>query len=259
MRALFSAYWSTGRDITSRSVLLEIARECGIEGLSEESFNAKQARKELENATAETISRGAFGVPGFWIPDAKWVDASGEERVGRFFWGQDRMHFVQATLLSLGDEKGWKGVKGLQSLMPRCVPLSPSSSIPKTRLEFYYDFSSPWAYLGYTQLTRLQRQFGPNLEIVLKPFLLGILFREIGAPNMPMLAVSETKANWSRQDHADWTNWWNAVGGSEQIKFKWASQFPIRTPTVLRVAIAQPETTALLCKSYVIDLVGLTD
>jgi 2-hydroxychromene-2-carboxylate isomerase len=248
--ALFEAYWVSGRDVTSTTVLLEIAKECGITGLSDSSFADPKARKELESATAEAIERGAFGVPGFWIPRAKWMDASGEERVGRFFWGQDRMHFVEATLLSMKNGNGWSEVQQLQALMPRCMalPLSPKSPTKKTKLQFWYDFSSPWAFLGYTQLARLERQF-PGLEIEMKPFLLGILFREIGAPNMPMAAVSPTKAVWSRQDHADWCAWWNAVGASKEIKFYWADQFPIRTPTVLRVAIAEPATTDLLCKS----------
>jgi 2-hydroxychromene-2-carboxylate isomerase len=248
--AFFEAYWVTGRDVSDSAVLLEIARESGIATkLDEASFKSPKARKELEDATADAIKRGAFGVPGFWIADAN----AGK---GRFFWGQDRMHFVEATLLSLRREGRWESVEGLKSLIPRCVAHNKLTC--KTKLEFWYDFSSPWAFLGYTQLARLQRQFGPELEIVMKPFLLGILFREIGAPNMPMLAVSKTKAAWSRRDHEDWTAWWNAVnvqegGKDESINFHWADVFPIRTPTVLRVAIVEPKTTSLLCKLYPVD------
>jgi 2-hydroxychromene-2-carboxylate isomerase len=245
---LFAAYWVTGRDITSKKVLLAIARECGITGLNEASFSNPTARKDLEDATAQAIERGAFGVPGFWIPEARWADVDGEERTGRYIWGQDRMHFVEATVLA-GME--WERVHGLRSLMPRCIPTNLVQR--PTKLEFWFDFSSPWAFLGWTQLPRLKRAF-PQLEIVLKPFLLGILFREIGAPNMPMLAVSATKAAWSRQDHADWTKWWNAVneqegGKDRRIDFNWAEVFPIRTPTVLRVGIVEPKTMGLLCES----------
>jgi 2-hydroxychromene-2-carboxylate isomerase len=251
--ALFEAYWVTGRNVTSTSVLLDIAQECGIAGLSDSSFADTAARKGLENATAEAIERGAFGVPGFWIPDARWTDFNDEKQEGRFFWGQDRMHFVEATLLSLASQAQWSSVPALQSLMPRC--LRPSPPRAKAKLQFWYDFSSPWAFLGYTQLARLQRQYGSSLEIEMKPFLLGILFREIGAPNLPMAAVSPAKAVWSRQDHADWVDWWNSVNAQEgetdkRIEFHWADEFPIRTPTVLRVAIAAPETTALLCEFW---------
>lgn len=253
---LFSAYWVENRDVTDTEVLLQIATESGIASakkLDVGSFANVHARKELEFATAEAIKRGAFGVPGFWIPGAKWTDVNGDTHSGRFFWGQDRMHFVEATLLALRANSKWSDVTELAALMPHCIAYSQTQLSQKVRLEFWYDFSSPWAFLGYTQLTRLQRRFGSNLEIIMKPFLLGILFREIGAPNMPMLSMSATKAAWSRQDHADWTAYWNAVniseGGAEKsIAFHWADVFPIRTPTVLRVAIVEPKTVPLLCK-----------
>ena len=138
--------------------------------------------------------------------------------------------------------------------MPRCVPNDTPHG--RVKLEFWFDFSSPWAFLAYTQLERLKTTFGKDLEIVMKPFLLGILFREIGAPNLPMAAISPAKALWSKQDHADWTEYWNAVNTQdagkedsiEEVKFYWADVFPIRTPTVLRVALVKPETTKLLCK-----------
>jgi 2-hydroxychromene-2-carboxylate isomerase len=247
MEGLFAAYWVHELDITNDQVLLNVAKECGV-SLDGTCFANKAARKSLEEETEKAIQRGAFGVPGFWIPEAN----GGE---GRFFWGQDRMHFVEATLLAMAQKKtGWEEVEGLQSLMPRCVPLTLASHLStRTRLEFWFDFSSPWAYLGYTQLARMQHQFGPKLEIVLKPFLLGILFREIGAPNMPMLAVSKAKANWSTRDHEDWVRWWNAVnvqeGGKDKaIDFHWAEVFPIRTPTVLRVGIVEPDAAPLLCE-----------
>lgn len=252
---LFAAYWAENLNVTDTAVLLDIAKRSGIASastLTAESFANAPARRELEAATAEAIERGAFGVPGFWIPGVNWTDVNGEAKIGRFFWGQDRMHFVEATLISLRNTGQWSDVPDLASLMPRCIPYNKAKLTERTKLEFWYDFSSPWAFLGYTQLARLQRIFGTNLEIVMKPFLLGILFREIGAPNMPMLAVSPTKAQWSVQDHADWTAYWNAVntseGGSDKpITFHWAEVFPIRTPIVLRVAFVEPATVPLLC------------
>ncbi|KAL6711684.1 hypothetical protein ACN47E_004618 [Coniothyrium glycines] len=248
--ALFKAYWVEGRDVSDKDVLLQIVKESGIasiSSISNSSFDDKSARRDLEQATEQAIQRGAFGVPGFWIPDATWTDFRGEQHIGRFFWGQDRMHFVEATLQSLKCD--WQDVTGLRSLMPRCK--NSTSVHGKTKLEFWYDFSSPWAFLGYTQLARLKRTFGPELEVVLKPFLLGILFREIGAPNMPMHAVSQAKAAWSRQDHADWTRYWNAVNAQDgsrdgNISFRWADVFPIRTPTVLRVSLVEPKLVSLL-------------
>lgn len=250
--ALFAAYWAQRRDVTDVRELLKVAEECNISGLSLDSFNDTTARGHLEKETQAAIDRGAFGVPGFWIPAARWVDRDGKAHEGRFFWGQDRMHFVEATLLALqrGSDTPWSAVSGLHTLIPRAVH---TNTLPApTRLEFWFDFSSPWAYLGYTQLGRLQALFGPQLEIQLKPFLLGILFREIGAPMLPMAAVSVAKRTWVQQDHADWVRWWNSVAestGTEEGKlgFTWASVFPIRTPTVLRVGIVEPKAVPALC------------
>ncbi|KAF2676294.1 thioredoxin-like protein [Lentithecium fluviatile CBS 122367] len=251
-KRLYRAYWVEGRDVNDDEELLRIVRESGIASASRTSratFSDTDARKKLETATAEAIDRGAPGVPGFWIPEEKWVDFSGEKKTGRLYWGQDRMHFVEASLLALKHGGQWGAVSGLKSLMPRCIR---SNTLPrKVKVEFWFDFSSPWAFLGWTQLQRLRRAFGPDLEIVMKPFLLGILFREIGAPNMPMLAISPTKAMWSRQDHADWTRYWNAVNAQEgstdaNINFHWADIFPIRTPTLLRCAIVDTTVVPLL-------------
>ncbi|EDU39792.1 DSBA oxidoreductase [Pyrenophora tritici-repentis Pt-1C-BFP] len=65
--ALFKAYWAGGRDVADKKVLLEIAGACGVVGLTEAVFADEGARRELSAATEEAISRGAFGVPGFWI------------------------------------------------------------------------------------------------------------------------------------------------------------------------------------------------
>lgn len=178
-RKLFRAYWVEGRDVSDDDELLRIVKESGIKNareISRSAFADAKARKELENATAEAIERGAFGVPGFWVPDAVWTAFNGERKRGRFFWGQDRMHFVEASLLALRKDEGWSGVTGLKSLMPRCCGENKTNG--KVRVEFWYDFSSPWAFLGWTQLERMKRTFGPDLEVVMKPFLLGILFRE---------------------------------------------------------------------------------
>lgn len=251
-KALFKGYWVDGRDVSDDDELLKIVRESGIQSatrITSATFSDSDARRQLETATAKAVERGAFGVPGFWIPDANWTNVGGEKVQGRYLWGQDRMHFVEATLQSVRSGGDWEDVPALRSLLPRCIPHNKVAG--KVRLEFWYDFSSPWAFLGWTQLERLQRTFGPSLEIITKPFLLGILFREIGAPMLPSGSVSPAKATWSRQDHADWTHYWNSVNAQEgspdkAVSFYWADIFPIRTPTVLRVAIAEPATIPTL-------------
>lgn len=79
-----------------------------------------------------------------------------------------------------------------------------------------------------------------------------IIYR-IGAPNLPMAAVSEQKRNYSQNDHRDWVRWWNSVNSQEgspdkNIDFYWADVFPIRTPTVLRAVLVEPKLVDVLCK-----------
>lgn len=178
-KVLFKAYWVDGRDLSDDRELLSIVKESGIKGveaLSQKVFGNASARRELEKATADAIERGAFGVPGFWLPGEKWTDLSGENKMGRFYWGQDRMHFVEASLIAQQNGGQWKSVGNLKELLPRCCPNYKISD--RIRVEFWYDFSSPWAFLGWTQLDRLKRTYGDKIDIVMKPFLLGILFRE---------------------------------------------------------------------------------
>ncbi|KIW26086.1 uncharacterized protein PV07_09215 [Cladophialophora immunda] len=259
--ALFRAYWVDDRDITDKAVLLDIARRSGIASasrLTESVFDDRDAQDALRAATAEVVARGAPGVPAFWVAEETWVDGGGNGaagngtlRHGRLYWGQDRMHFVEAALHAVRRGCDYAQVPDLPSLQPRCVQGPP---VGQKRVEFWYDFSSPWAFLGWTQLDRLKRQFGPDVEIVMKPFLLGALFKAVGAPNVPMAAISQAKRDYMRKDLGDWIRHWNGVnqqrGSHDQpIQFHWPSQFPIRTPTALRCAIVDPNLVPLLFRA----------
>ena len=188
-KALFRMYWVEGKDLSERATLVDAIRSSGIAGMEAllqaievGSFEGPEQRQQLEQATDEAVRRGTPGVPGFWLPEEIWKDRKGDRRKGRLYWGQDRMQFVEAVLLAMnqaqnGTEIG-KISTPLQSLTPRCISASSIPQGEEVKLEFWYDFSSPWAFLGWTQLARLQRQFGERLHIDMKPFLLGILFRE---------------------------------------------------------------------------------
>lgn len=267
--ALFRAYWAEGKNISAKETLIHAVKSSNLSNeeevlraIEDGSFEGVSQRRQLESATNDAVERGSPGVPGFYLPEETYTEKStGTVKKGRLYWGQDRMPFVESVLHALNSNLPDTSSTSLSRIphpLLSLIPRTTRSSIPagqEVHLQFFYDFSSPWAFLGWTQLPRLLRQFGSNLTIELKPFLLGILFREIGAPNTPSTAISKQKREYMSKDHGDWVRFWNAVnaqtgGKDKEIEFYWADNFPIRTPSLLRVAMVEPATVSVLCESH---------
>lgn len=153
-KALFRAYWVEGKDVSDRDVLLDVVKRTGVpaaddivKSIEDGSFEGQKERRELENATDLAVQRGTPGVPAFWVPNEIWTDKQGKRRQGRLYWGQDRMHFVEAVLLAMNEGKNGYSLgsisASLQSLVPRCARDKSIPGAEEVRLEFWYDFSSP--------------------------------------------------------------------------------------------------------------------
>ncbi len=99
------------------------------------------------------------------------------------------------------------------------------------QLEFFFDFSSPFAYLASTQVEALARRTGAQL--VLRPLLLGALFREVGQVDVPIGAMSEAKRQYTLRDLGRWSRWWG-------VPLVWPEAFPLRTVLPLRVFLLEP-------------------
>ena len=97
---------------------------------------------------------------------------------------------------------------------------------------FYYDFSSPYAYLGATQVERVAREHGA--QIAWQPILVGALFRRIGTPDVPLDSAPAPKRLYMTRDLQHWASHW-------QVPFRWPSRFPMRTVAPLRLALAAAE------------------
>ena len=259
---LFKLYWVENEPVGTKESLKKAFQRCSfpdsdgvLAAIEDGSFEGPEQRQQLEISTDLAVQRGAPGVPSFWIPEEVVTDATGKRQRGRLYWGQDRMQFVEAVLLALNEGKDGSSLGQVSTPLRPLIPRCERQSLPKhqeVKLEFWYDFSSPWAFLGWTQLASLQRRFGDRLTIDMKPFLLGILFREIGAPNLPMGAISEQKRNYMRMDHNDWVRWWNSINVQEgrpdkNIDFHWADIFPIRTPNLLKAVLVEPKLCEALC------------
>ncbi|MBT6432110.1 MAG: 2-hydroxychromene-2-carboxylate isomerase, partial [Deltaproteobacteria bacterium] len=82
--------------------------------------------------------------------------------------------------------------------------------------DFYFDYSSPFAYLGSTQVPRLASEF--NAHAVLKPVLLGAIFKAIGTPMVPVMTFPDVKRNYYGKDLDRWAEHWG-------VPFKFTTRF----------------------------------
>ncbi len=99
-------------------------------------------------------------------------------------------------------------------------------------LSFYFDFSSPFAYLGATQIDALAQRAGARLHY--RPFLLGALFKAVGTPNVPLFTMSEPKR---RHVGLDLHRWADHYG----VPFRFPSRFPMNTVKPLRMVLQLSE------------------
>ncbi|MCC6558816.1 MAG: 2-hydroxychromene-2-carboxylate isomerase [Polyangiaceae bacterium] len=100
-------------------------------------------------------------------------------------------------------------------------------------VDFYFDYSSPFAYLGSTQIEAAAARHGATVNF--RPFLLGALFKAIGTPDAPILSAPLAK---QRIYNADMHRWADHYG----VPFRFPpSRFPVNTIKPLRMTLAVPE------------------
>ena len=82
----FRAMWAEDRDLTDDAELRRIAEAGGLDPATALSaIDRPEIKERLRANTDEAIARGAFGAPTMLIGD-------------QLFWGNDRLHFVEAAL-----------------------------------------------------------------------------------------------------------------------------------------------------------------
>lgn len=190
----YRAYWAEGRDIGRREVVAAVVGEAGLD--VEEVLaraGSEEVKAELRRRTDEAVARGIFGVPTMFV---------GED----LYWGADRLDMVEAAL------------GGGEMQREACAARVP--------VDFYFDYSSPFAYLA---LTRAEQVFGDAGRW--RPILLGGLFRSIGTADVPLFTQSPAKRQHTMQD----------LGRQARrlgVEFNWPSRFPVSSVLALRVTLA---------------------
>ena len=106
--------------------------------------------------------------------------------------------------------------------------MSPADSA----VEVYFDYSSPFAYLGTTQIERGARAAEARVEW--RPFLLGALFKAIGTPMVPLHAMPEPKRRYQEVELVRWAAHWG-------VPYAFNTHFPLRTVDALRLTLLAPE------------------
>ena len=96
----------------------------------------------------------------------------------------------------------------------------------KSRLEFFFDCSSPWTYLAFKEIENLCSRL--NLELVWRPILVGGIFNTVN----PSVYESRSnpvklKATYSQKDLKDWSS----VRG---IKVNCPDVFPVNSVKAMR-------------------------
>ncbi|MGF1469895.1 MAG: 2-hydroxychromene-2-carboxylate isomerase [Sandaracinaceae bacterium] len=99
-------------------------------------------------------------------------------------------------------------------------------------VDCYFDYSSPFAYLGTTQIERVAAEH--DARVSWKPFFLGGLFKEIGTPLVPLQAMPDVKRRYLALDMTRWAEHWG-------VPFRFTSHFPQNTIPALRLTLAAPE------------------
>lgn len=99
-------------------------------------------------------------------------------------------------------------------------------------LHFFFDFSSPFAYLASTQIEALAQRTGA--ELIYRPFLLGGLFKEIGTPDVPIFSMPAAKRRHALADMARWADHYG-------VPLRFPSRFPMNTVKPLRMVLELPE------------------
>ena len=93
-REAFALYWEEGgaprgfEETDEDEPIREVARRIGRDPEEVlEGATTGEAKEALKSATSEAVERGVFGAPTFFVG-------------GEMFWGNDRLHFVEAALKS---------------------------------------------------------------------------------------------------------------------------------------------------------------
>jgi len=217
--AIYAAYWQASIDITVADNLRHVLATAGLaEADVTHALAAAElpaAKAELHQRTSQAVAHGIFGAPAMLVfPDD-------ESLAPLLFWGQDRLAWVEAAL------QGWRPDE-VAATHVTTPPAAQPSEGDRVAVDVYVDIASPYAYFGLHQIAALGKRTGATL--VVRPILLGALFRDIGQVDVPLFGFPLPKQRYVSQEISRWAHW---LG----IPFSFPTKFPQRTVTAQRLIL----------------------
>ena len=253
MHALYAAYWVRAEDVTRDDVIAGALTGAGIPAevvaAALAAADGDAAKDELRRRTDEAVALGIFGAPAMVIRK--------DDREPILLWGQDRLHWLEAVLA------GWApddDAPPITSKFRRPMPgetcslaLAWCDGVPPVRapdgeprtVDFWFDYASPFAYLGATQIAAIAEAAGATVRW--RPMLLGALFKDIGTADVPLFQFPAAKRTYVARELHRWAKWWS-------VPFSFPRQFPMRTIAPLRLTLlagdAAPPLIARIFAAY---------
>lgn len=195
----YRAYWVDSREISSREVITDVVTRAGHDAAKVlAAIETQEIKDDLRARTERGIALGIFGVPTIIVD-------------GELYWGQDRFQQIEGTRLGG----------------------TPPASASTRELEVFWDFSSPFAYLGASQVEALARRTGAKVKWT--PILLGGLFKSLGGPEVPLSTFPVSKQMWIAKDLERWAKYWG-------VPYRFPSRFPTISLKALRLYLALPDS-----------------
>jgi 2-hydroxychromene-2-carboxylate isomerase len=112
-------------------------------------------------------------------------------------------------------------------------------------IEFFFDFTCPYAYIASTRLEQFSVQAERSLE--LSPVLLGGLFQALDQPQNMSTTLSLPKAENNRKELVRWASWYN-------VPLRTPLRHPNRSVLALRTLLACPRDSwgAVMASFYAV-------